>query len=114
MKEKEFEAMKQNRGCSECSEKLRDFVSHRLNKREKMILKEMGENNVHRSMTKFVQFLSKKYNISRTCVWYNIRKMRDSGLIVFGNQNARGTRASLTEFGLLIQTSNILKDRKHR
>jgi predicted transcriptional regulator len=115
MKKKEFETMKmQNQICSECSKTLRDFVSHRLNNREKMILKEMGENNGQHSMTKFVHLLSKKYNISRTCVWYNIRKMRDSGLIVFGNRSVRGTRASLTEFGLLIQTSSILKDRMHR
>lgn len=93
------------KGCFECSKKIRDFVNHRLNKKEKLILKEISKNNGN--ATKFVSFISKKYGFSKTSVWYNLRKMKDSGLIVFGNSKKRGIKTRITFLGLLVENKSM-------
>jgi len=95
------------KGCFECNEKIRDFVNQRLNKKEKLILREMCHNNGNHCVTRFVSFISDKYGFSKTCVWYNLRKMKDSGLIVFGNSNERGIKAKVTLLGLLVESKSM-------
>lgn len=95
------------KGCFECNKKIRDFVNQRLNEKEKLILKEICNNNGNHCVTKFVSFICKKHGFSKTCVWYNLRKMKDSGLIVFGNSNKRGMKARVTMLGLLVENKSM-------
>jgi len=99
------------KGCFKCSERMRDFVNQRLNKKEKLILKEMCNNNGNHCITKFVSFISEKYGFSRTSVWYNLRKMKNSGLIVFGSSEEKGIKARITMLGLLIENSEMYESR---
>jgi predicted transcriptional regulator len=95
------------KGCFECNKRIRDFVNQRLNKKEKLILHEIGKNNDNQSITNFVSLICEKYGFSKTCVWYNLRKMKDSGLIVFGNSGERGKKARMTLLGLLVESKSM-------
>jgi predicted transcriptional regulator len=95
------------KGCFECNKKIRDFVSHRLSEKEKLILDEISKNDGNRCITSFVSLVCEKYGFSKTCVWYNLRKMKDSGLIVFGNSNERGMKARMTLLGLLVEENKM-------
>jgi predicted transcriptional regulator len=100
------------KGCFECNKKIRDFVNHRLSQKEKLILEEISKNNGNHCITSFVSLVCEKYGFSKTCVWYNLRKMKDSGLIVFGNSSERGMKARITMLGLIAEdkTINSVKD----
>ena len=78
---------------------LRNFVSQRLNKKEKIILKEIAKNNFKFSATKFVSLICENYGFSKTCVWYNLRKLRNSGFLDFGNSSKK---LCLTKLGELL------------
>lgn len=95
------------KGCFECNNKIRDFVNHRLSEKEKLILNEISKNNDNSCITGFVSLLCEKYGFSKTCVWYNLRKMKDSGLIVFGNSNEKGMKARMTVLGLLVEDKSM-------
>jgi len=90
------------KGSLKWNKSIRDFVSHRLNKKEKLILREMRNNGNH-CITKFVSFMCNKYGFSKTCIWYNLRKMREDGLIIFGDSKEKGKEPRLTFFGSAIE-----------
>ena len=95
------------KGCFECNKKIRDFVNRRLNEKEKLILDEISKNNGNHCITSFVSIICEKYGFSKTCVWYNLRKMKDSGLIVFGNSNEKGMKARMTMLGLIVEDKSM-------
>jgi hypothetical protein len=81
---------------------LKNFVSSRLKKREKIILEEIARNNDKVNVTKFVRFVSEKYNFSETSVWYILRKLMASNLIVFGNGRDIRMNVKLTHLGEIL------------
>jgi predicted transcriptional regulator len=95
------------KGCFECNKIIRDFVSHRLSDKEKLILEEISNNNGNQCITSFVSLICEKYGFSKTCVWYNLRKMKESGLIVFGNSAEKGMKARITLLGLIVEDKKM-------
>jgi len=93
------------KGCFDCSKRIRDFVNHRLNEKEKLILNEICKNKTN--VTRFVSIISKKYGFSKTSIWHNLRKMKNSGLITFGNSKERGIKARVTFLGMLVENNSM-------
>ncbi len=81
---------------------IRDFASSRLNEKEKIILGEAAKNNTN--VTKLVRHISKNYGFSKTSVCYNLKKLKESRLLDFGDCEKKGVKVSLTFLGSLIQT----------
>lgn len=79
---------------------MKAFVSSRLNKKEKIILKEAANNKTN--VTRLVYQISKDYGFSKTCIWYNLKKLKQSGLLDFGDLEKKGINVQLTFLGSLI------------
>ena len=83
------------KGCFECNKIIRDFVSHRLSDKEKLILEEISNNNGSQCITSFVSLVCEKYGFSKTCV------------IVFGNSADKGVKARMTMLGLIVEDKKM-------
>ena len=89
--------------CSQCVKNITDFASRRLNKKELIILDEAAKNSTN--VTKLVCLISKNYGFSKTSIWYNLKKLKQDGLLVFGDSDCKGIDVQLTFLGSLIQNN---------
>ena len=90
-------------GCSQCVKGIKDFATHRLNEKEKIILAEAAENSSN--VTKLVCHIAKNRGFSKTSIWYNLRKLKHDGLLIFGDCNNKGINVQLTFLGSLIHNN---------
>ncbi len=50
--------------------------------------------------TSFVEYMYDKYGFSRSCVWYNLKKLKMLGLLDFAERAEIGKPLRLTERGI--------------
>ncbi len=86
--------------CSYCIKQIADFANRRLNEKERLILQEAAEKSTN--VTKLVCHIERVHGFSKTCVWYNLRKLKKDGLLSFGDCDNRGINVELTFLGSLI------------
>ena len=89
--------------CSQCVKGIKDFATRRLTEKEKIILGEAAENSTN--VTKLVFHIAKNHGFSKTCIWYNLRKLKEDGLLVFGDSDNKGINVQLTFLGSLIHNN---------
>ncbi|MCD6402757.1 MAG: winged helix-turn-helix transcriptional regulator [Candidatus Aenigmarchaeota archaeon] len=70
-----------------------------LNKTQLLILEELAKHGYYLTVTSLVDSIVRKYNIPRSTVRYNVKKLRNLGLIECGDVNNKGVPARLTELG---------------
>lgn len=99
--------MLQKKECFVCVNRIRDFATHRLNDKEKIILEEAAKNSTN--VTKLVCIISKNYGFSKTSIWYNLKKLKEDGLIEFGDSEKKGIDVKLTFLGSMIQNNGRCK-----
>ncbi|GEM_PF-1015604 len=78
------------------------FAMSELTDLQKTLLKKVRENEGKKTLTALTRELSKRYGIPESTVKWNLRKLRDMGLIIAGNAESKGTPVSLTEIGRLV------------
>jgi predicted transcriptional regulator len=93
--------------CSKCVIEIKDFANRRLNEKEKIILEEAAKNNTN--VTKLVSHISKAHGFSKTSVWYNLKKLKEDGLLIFGDCDKKGINVKLTLLGSIIQNNGRCK-----
>ena len=81
------------------------FAAARLSRRQKLLLKELArilDRNRDLTMTSAGRILSLKLKLPESTVKWNLRELRDMGLIIAGNVNSKGTSVRLTDIGQII------------
>ncbi len=81
------------------------FAMARLNERQKLLLKELAQildRNRELTMTSAGRILSLKLRLPESTVKWNLRELRNMGLIIAGDVNNKGTSVRLTEVGQII------------
>ena len=81
------------------------FAVARLSRRQKLLLKELAQildRNRDLTMTSAGRILSLKLKLPESTVKWNLRELRDMGLIVAGDVNSKGTSVRLTDIGQII------------
>lgn len=81
------------------------FAMARLNERQKLLLKELArilDRSRGLTMTSAGRILSLKLRLPESTVKWNLRELRNMGLIIAGDANSKGTSVRLTEVGEII------------
>jgi hypothetical protein len=71
----------------------------RLGMREQLLMLEIGYDSMD-SASSFVDYVSEEYGFSKSSVWYNLKRLKDFGLVEFANREEIGKPLSLTKVGL--------------
>ena len=78
------------------------LAMNELTEIQKLLLREVDSNEGKKTLTSLTRELSKKYNIPESTIKWNLRKLRDLGLIIAGNAETKGTPIRLTDAGRLV------------
>jgi len=54
-------------------------------RKEQIILAEIGFDEIS-TATSFVEYLFEKYGFSRSCIWYNLKKLKHKGVLDFAEK----------------------------
>ncbi|MDE1804926.1 MAG: hypothetical protein KGH59_04060 [Candidatus Micrarchaeota archaeon] len=54
-------------------------------RKEQVIIAEIGFDHIT-TATSFVEYLYEKYGFSRSCVWYNLKKLKKKGVLDFAEK----------------------------
>ena len=78
----------------------------KLNKKEELMLAEIGLECIP-TATEFVCYVSEKYEISQSGIWYTLKKLKSRGLVDFTEKGQQNRPLSLTKGGLSLLRSNV-------
>ncbi len=83
-------------------EYIRDSFSRAVTSDKKMlIITEIGYDEIA-TATSFVEYIYEKYGFSRSSVWYNLKNMKEDGLLEFAEKDDKGKPLSLTKNGVVL------------
>ncbi len=72
----------------------------RVNPVEQLIILEIGRDKID-TANAFVEYLFELYSMSKSAIWYNLKKLKCSGVLDFADKDCRGKQGlSLTRKGL--------------
>ncbi len=69
-----------------------------LTKREQLIMLEIGLDGIS-SASSFVEYMEESYRISRSSVWYALKRLKERNLIDFATRDEVGKSLGLTRHG---------------
>lgn len=75
------------------------FVHPAAAGKEEIILAEIGFDHVT-TATSFVEYLAEKYRFSKSCIWYNLKKLKKGGVVDFAEKGDAGKPLYLTRNGV--------------
>src|SRR5277367_4837624 len=78
----------------------------RVTDKELTLLYEIGLNIVP-TATDFVDFVSDKYQVSQSGVWYTLKKLKKEGLVDFTEKGEEPKPLGLTELGMKVIRSKV-------
>jgi DNA-binding PadR family transcriptional regulator len=70
-----------------------------LTQREQLIMIEIGSDSIG-SASSFVEYMSDSYSISRSSVWYILKRLKDKRLLYFATREDPGRSLELTKEGM--------------
>jgi DNA-binding PadR family transcriptional regulator len=70
-----------------------------LSRREQLLLLEIGRDGAD-SASGFVGYMSDVYRFSKSSLWYNLKRMKDKGILDFASREQPGKALALTRHGL--------------
>ena len=79
----------------------------RVTDKELRLLYEIGLNIVP-TATDFVDFVSAKYNLSKSGVWYTLKKLKKEKLVDFTEKGEEARPLGLTELGMKVIRSKVI------
>ena len=71
----------------------------RLGKREQLLLLEIGRDRID-TASSFVNYMEEEYGFSKSSVWYNLKRLKEMGLLEFASREEIGKPLSLTKVGM--------------
>ncbi|MDE1833359.1 MAG: hypothetical protein KGH58_02985 [Candidatus Micrarchaeota archaeon] len=71
----------------------------RLGKREQLLLLEIGRDRID-TASSFVNYMEEEYGFSKSSVWYNLKRLKEMGLLEFASREEIGKPLSLTKPGM--------------
>ncbi len=69
-----------------------------LTKREQLVIIEIGLDRID-SASRFVEYMSDSYGISKSSVWYLLNRLKDKGVLGFASKDDPGKDLELTRNG---------------
>jgi len=79
----------------------------RVTDKELMIMYEIGLNLIP-TATDFVDYVSSKYEVSQSGIWYTLKKLKKESIVDFTEKGEGPKPLSLTEFGMRVIRSRIM------
>lgn len=70
----------------------------KLGMREQLLMLEIGYDSMD-SASSFVDYVNDEYGFSKSSVWYNLKRLKDFGLVEFANREEIGKPLCLTRVG---------------
>jgi hypothetical protein len=67
-------------------------------RKKAVIVREIGYDQIE-TATPFVNYIWEKYRFSKSCIWYNLKKLKKAGLLDFSEKGDGGRPLSLTKNG---------------
>lgn len=83
-----------------------DVEQLRVTDKEIMLMYEIGLNLIP-TATDFVDYVSIKYEVSQSGVWYTLKKLKRSGIVDFTEKGEGPKPLGLTEFGMKVIRSRV-------
>lgn len=78
----------------------------RVTDKELMLMYEIGL-NVIPTATDFVDYVSSKYQVSQSGVWYTLKKLKKERIVDFTEKGEEPKPLGLTEFGMKVIRSRV-------
>ena len=78
----------------------------RVTDKELMLMYEIGLNLIP-TATDFVDYVSNKYEVSQSGIWYTLKKLKREGIVDFTEKGEGPKPLTLTEFGMKLIRSKI-------
>ena len=78
----------------------------RVTDKELMLLYEIGL-NVIPTATDFVDYVSSKYQVSQSGIWYTLKKLKKERIVDFTEKGEEPKPLGLTEFGMKVIRSRV-------
>jgi len=78
----------------------------RVTDKELMLMYEIGLNLIP-TATDFVDYVSSKYEVSQSGIWYTLKKLKREGIVDFTEKGEGPKPLTLTEFGMKLIRSKI-------
>lgn len=69
-----------------------------LTRREQLVMIEIGIDSIS-SASSFVEYMEESYRISRSSVWYTLKRLKERNLIDFASRDELGKSLGLTRQG---------------
>lgn len=82
-------------------------VEIRVTDKEITLMYEIGL-NVIPTATDFVDYISRKYVVSQSGVWYTLKKLKKEGIVDFTEKGEAAKPLGLTDFGMKVIRSRIV------
>ena len=79
----------------------------RVTDKELMLMYEIGLNLIP-TATDFVDFISMKYEVSQSGIWYTLKKLKKENLVDFTEKGEEPKPLSLTEVGMKVIRSRVV------
>ncbi len=79
----------------------------RVTDKELMLMYEIGLNLIP-TATDFVDFISMKYEVSQSGIWYTLKKLKKEGIVDFTEKGEEPKPLSLTEMGMKVIRSRVI------
>jgi DNA-binding PadR family transcriptional regulator len=82
-------------------------VQIKITDKELTILYEIGLNMIP-TATDFVDFISNKYQVSQSGIWYTLKKLKKEGILDFTEKGEEQRPLGLTDMGMRILRSKVI------
>ncbi len=69
-----------------------------LSRREQLVMLEIGSDSIS-SASSFVEYMEESYSISKSSVWYTLKRLKERNLIDFATKDEPGKSLALTQQG---------------
>ena len=79
----------------------------RVTDKELMLMYEIGLNLIP-TATDFVDFISIKYEVSQSGIWYTLKKLKKEGVVDFTEKGEEPKPLSLTDIGMKVIRSKVV------
>jgi predicted transcriptional regulator len=79
----------------------RESCNAQIGNKAVLIISEIGYSQIT-TATSFVEYIYDKYGFSKSCVWYNLKKLKQVGLLDFTEKDDKGKPLELTKNGISV------------
>ncbi len=73
----------------------------KLCEKEKIIIMEIGYEQID-SASAFVDYVYEEYGLSKSTVWYNLKKLKKKGILSFAEKGEEQKPLELTKLGIML------------